>query len=86
MADYKPDVRAPARLGRRRESVFAYSLWVHWIDLVRRTVGRAARPVEVPTHQWMDAVGRRRLTPAELAARRKYFDRKAAEAIARCAG
>ena len=84
MGGYTPDVRAAARLGRRRESVFAYSLWVHWIDLACRTVSGVARPVEVPTSQWMDAVGRRRLTPAELTARRKYFDRKAAEAIARC--
>jgi len=76
MSDFKPDIRPPARLHRGRASVFAYSLWVHCIDLFRRT----AKSVNVPTRQWMSAVGRRLLTPAEQAARRKYFDRK----IAKC--
>ncbi len=79
MSDYKPDIRPPARLGRGRASVFAYSLWVHRIDAFRQTV----RTVEVPTHQWMDAIGRRPLTPAEQAARRKYFDRKIAKCLPR---
>lgn len=76
MDDFKPDIRPPAPLRHERASVFAYSLWVHCIDLFRKT----AHSVHVPTQQWMAAVGRRLLTPAELAARRKYFDRK----IAKC--
>ena len=75
VSDYKPDIRAPARLRLGRASVFAYSLWVHCIDLFRTT----AKSVEVPTRQWMSAAGRRLLTPAEFAARRKYFDRKIAK-------
>lgn len=86
MVDTQSDDRTPARRRRRRESVFACSPWGSWIDTVRRTIAGVARPVKVPTSQWMDAVGRRRLTPAEQAARCRYFDRKAAEAMARCGG
>ena len=79
MSDFKPDIQPTARLRRGRASVFAYSLWVYCIDLLR--FRKTAHTVHVPTQQWMAAVGRRLLTPAELAARRKYFDRRIARAI-----
>lgn len=71
MPDFKPDIRPPAGPHRERPAVFARSPWADGAD----AFGRAD---EVPTRQWMGAVGRRVLTPAEQDARREYFDRKAA--------
>ena len=89
MPDFKPDARPPgrqvrpARPCRKRPSVFAYSLWVHCADAFRPTRKNVALPVEVPTRQWMAAIGRRNLTPAELAARKAYFDQQIAQSLAR---
>jgi len=88
MPDFKPDARPPgqparpARPRRKRPSVFAYSLWVHCSDAFRSTTTEPPPTVEVPTRQWMAAVGRRTLTPAELAARRAYFDQQIAHCLA----
>ena len=43
----------------------------------------APEPGDGPDRSWQAAVGRRMLTPQEQAARERYFDAKAAEAVAR---
>jgi hypothetical protein len=63
--------------GSKRSAVFAYALWIQ-----RALLPRPIAPV--PDLQWQDAVGRRLLTPAEKAARCRYFDRKARAALAMC--
>lgn len=61
----------------RHSAVFAYALWIQNAPIVT--------PIApVPDAQWQDAVGRRLLTPAETAARRRYFDRKARAGLAMC--
>ena len=61
--------------GTKRSAVFAYALWIQYAPI--------ARPIApVPDAQWQEAVGRRLLTPAEEAARCRYFDRKAHNALA----
>jgi hypothetical protein len=63
--------------GNSRSAVFAYALWIQ--DIPQR------RPIApVPDIQWQEAVGRRLLTPAETAARCRYFDRKARVGLALC--
>lgn len=85
MPDFKPDARPPGRPARKRPSVFAYSLWVHCADAFRGMDQDNVPTVEVPTRQWMAAIGRRTLTPAELAAREAYFDRQIAQGLSRIA-
>ncbi|MDP6635629.1 MAG: hypothetical protein QGG42_12060 [Phycisphaerae bacterium] len=61
----------------KRSALFAYALWIQHASL--------PRPIApVPDVQWQEAVGRRLLTPAEKAARCRYFDRKAAVGLAMC--
>jgi len=61
----------------KRSAVFAYSLWIQ-----HALLGRPIAPV--PDIQWQEAVGRRLLTPAEKAARCRYFERKAQAGLAMC--
>ena len=63
--------------GSKRSAVFAYALWIQ-----HALIGRPVAPV--PDLQWQEAVGRRLLTPAEKAARCRYFDRKAEAGLAMC--
>ncbi len=61
----------------KRCALFAYALWIQHAPL--------PTPVApVPDIQWQEAVGRRLLTPAEKAARCRYFDRKTIAGLARC--
>jgi len=63
--------------GGKRSALFAYALWIQNASL--------PRPVApVPDSQWQEAVGRRLLTPAEKAARCRYFERKSYSGLARC--
>ena len=63
-------------------SVFAYSLFIAWVEFPSHPPG----PVPVPAAHWQGAAGRRTLTPQEQAARESYFERRAAEAMARIGG
>jgi len=97
MLDFKPDARPPGkpagsrrtrpprRQRKERPSVFAYSLWIHCADAFCGTDEEEAPTVEVPTPQWMAAIGRRTLTPAEQAARKAYFDQQIARSLSRTA-
>jgi hypothetical protein len=61
----------------KRSAVFSYALWIQHAPL--------PRPIApVPDVQWQEAVGRRLLTPAEKAARCRYFERKARAGLALC--
>ena len=63
--------------GGKCSAVFSYALWIQDAPL--------PRPIApVPDIQWQEAVGRRLLTPAEKAARCRYFDRKARVGLALC--
>ena len=68
----------PAQAGEnKRSAVFAYALWIQ-----HALLGKTIAPV--PDIQWQEAVGRRLLTPAEKAARCRYFERKARAGLALC--
>ena len=76
----EPDPRAwpVTRLRPTGIPLFTYALWIQYANI-------PVPPPEVPDDQWQGVVGRRLLTPAELAARRGYFERRTAASLARFA-
>ena len=75
MEEFDLDLLPAGAGGSSRSAIFAYALWIQHAPL--------PRPIApVPDIQWQDAVGRRLLTPAEKAARCRYFDRKARAGLA----
>jgi len=78
MRQLDPNARPMMRLRPGGASLFTYALWIQYADI-------PVPPSEVPDAQWQGAVGRRLLTPAELAARRRYFERRTAASLARFA-
>ena len=59
-----------------RASVFAYSLFIAAAEF-------PFRPTDVPPEHWQAAAGFRALTPREQAARERYFEQRASQALAR---